>query len=95
MPGSPRRPRFYMLILAIGFIIGGFMTALLRRFLPESPTFHGHLTGAEFLEFQARLAGLPAAGRRSEIARLLAEVGMRGRENTLIRRCSKGSKRET
>ena len=59
-------------------------------FLPESPTFHGHLTGAEFLEFQARLAGVPAAGRRAEVERLLAEVGMRGREGILIKRCSKG-----
>ena len=38
MPGSSRRPRFYALILTIGFIVGGFLTALLRRFLPESPT---------------------------------------------------------
>jgi len=38
MPGSPRRPRFYVLILTIGFLVGGFLTALLRRFLPDSPT---------------------------------------------------------
>ena len=59
-------------------------------FLPESPTFHGHLTGAEFLDFQARLAGVPAARRPTEVERLLSEVGMQGREGILIKRCSKG-----
>ena len=38
MPGSPRRPRFYVIVLTLGFLVGGFLTALLRRFLPESPT---------------------------------------------------------
>jgi hypothetical protein len=38
MPGSPRRPRFYLGILLSGFLLGGFLTAFLRRFLPDSPT---------------------------------------------------------
>ncbi len=38
MPSSPRRPLFYALVLSIGFIVGGFMTAFLRHFLPDSPT---------------------------------------------------------
>jgi hypothetical protein len=38
MPGSPRRPRFYLGILLSGFVLGGFLTAFLRRFLPDSPT---------------------------------------------------------
>jgi len=38
MPAGPRRPWFYIGVLLCGFILGGFMTALLRRFLPESPT---------------------------------------------------------
>jgi hypothetical protein len=38
MAGSPRRPRFYLAILVAGFVLGGFFTAFLRRFLPDSPT---------------------------------------------------------
>jgi hypothetical protein len=35
MRGSAKhRPVFHVLVLAIGFIVGGFMTAFARRFLP-------------------------------------------------------------
>lgn len=37
MPIGPRRLRFYLAVLAIGFVLGGFLSALLRRFLPASP----------------------------------------------------------
>lgn len=36
MPSGPHRPRFYLGVLVAGFIVGGFLTALLRRWLPES-----------------------------------------------------------
>lgn len=36
MAGGPRRPRFYLGVLASGFVIGGLLAALLERFLPES-----------------------------------------------------------
>ena len=36
MPTGPRRPRFYLGVLAIGFVAGGLLAALLERFLPES-----------------------------------------------------------
>ncbi len=33
--GSARhRPRFHVIVLAIGFVVGGFMTVAARRFLP-------------------------------------------------------------
>ena len=32
--GAPRRPLFHGLVLAAGFIVGGFMTQFARRFLP-------------------------------------------------------------
>jgi len=38
MPALPRRPRFYLGVLLTGFVLGGFLTAFLRRFLPDSPT---------------------------------------------------------
>jgi membrane protein YqaA with SNARE-associated domain len=33
---GPRRPLFYLGVLATGFVLGGFLQYLLRRFLPES-----------------------------------------------------------
>lgn len=38
MPAGPRRPRFYLSVLLSGFLVGGFLTSFLRRFLPDSPT---------------------------------------------------------
>ncbi len=34
---GPRRPLFYISVLALGFVLGGFLSALLERFLPEGP----------------------------------------------------------
>ncbi len=34
---GPRRPLFYAGVLSFGFVLGGFLSALLRRFLPEGP----------------------------------------------------------
>jgi hypothetical protein len=34
---GPRRPLFYFTVLSIGFVLGGFLSALLRRFLPPGP----------------------------------------------------------
>ncbi len=36
MAGGPKRPRFYLGVLVAGFFLGGFLSALLQRFLPES-----------------------------------------------------------
>jgi len=38
MPAGPRRPRFYATVLIVGFLLGGFLNAFLRRVLPDSPT---------------------------------------------------------
>ena len=35
MAHGPRRPAFYLGVLAAGFVLGGFLHALLRRFLPQ------------------------------------------------------------
>lgn len=34
---GPRRAGFYVSVLAIGFVVGGFLSALLDRFLPQGP----------------------------------------------------------
>ena len=36
MAVGPKRPGFYVGVLVTGFVIGGFFTALMSRFLPES-----------------------------------------------------------
>lgn len=36
MRPGPRRPGFYFGVLVTGFVVGGFLNALLQRFLPES-----------------------------------------------------------
>ena len=37
MPLGPRRPAYYVSVLALGFVIGGFLSSSLDRFLPEGP----------------------------------------------------------
>lgn len=36
MPAGPRRPGFYLGVLAAGFVVGAFLNALLSHFLPDS-----------------------------------------------------------
>ena len=37
MAYGPRRPGFYLGVLAVGFVVGGLLQSFLRRFLPEGP----------------------------------------------------------
>jgi hypothetical protein len=34
---GPRRPAFYVGVLSVGFVLGGFVSAMMRRFLPAGP----------------------------------------------------------
>ena len=34
---GPRRPAFYVAVLAVGFALGGFLSSFLDRFLPDGP----------------------------------------------------------
>lgn len=34
---GPRRPLFYLSVLTAGFVLGGLLSSLLRRFLPAGP----------------------------------------------------------
>ncbi len=38
MAQGPRRPRFYLAVLMVGFLLGGFLNAFLKEVLPDSPT---------------------------------------------------------
>ncbi len=59
-------------------------------FLPENPYFYDYLTAEEFLDFYARLHGIPSPVRRETVLRTLERVGLEGRETTALRKFSKG-----
>jgi ABC-2 type transport system ATP-binding protein len=59
-------------------------------FLPENPYFYDYLTAVEFLDFYARLFGLPADVRAERIPRLLALVGMTRAAGLPLRKFSRG-----
>ena len=59
-------------------------------FLPEGTFFHDYLTGREFLDFHARLLGVPSATRHEQIPALLERVGLPHAGDLRVRRYSKG-----
>ena len=59
-------------------------------FLPENPYFYDYLTAREFMDFYARLIGIPAGKRRSEIEVLLDRVGLGTGRDRPLRKFSKG-----
>jgi hypothetical protein len=50
MPQGPRRPRFYLVVLLIGFLVGGYLNAFIKSVLPDSPTktFFTYAVSPEF-----------------------------------------------
>ncbi len=59
-------------------------------YVPENPVPYEHLTGREYLEFQASLAGLKGVDATSQIDRALERVEMKTHSRLPIRRYSKG-----
>jgi ABC-2 type transport system ATP-binding protein len=59
-------------------------------FLPEVSYFYDYLTGVEFLDFYARLSGLPRSRRAERIADLLDDVGLAHAGDARLRTYSKG-----
>src|SRR5262245_47770160 len=59
-------------------------------FLPENPYFHDYLTGAELLDFHARLHGFRQPERRRRVHELLERVGLQNRADRALRLYSKG-----
>lgn len=59
-------------------------------FLPEISYFYDYLTGVEFLDFYARLSGVPRAQRPDRIATLLGWVGLSHAADARLRTYSKG-----
>ncbi|MHB0867550.1 MAG: ABC transporter ATP-binding protein [Thermoleophilia bacterium] len=59
-------------------------------YLPELFQFHGFLKADEFLDFHARLYGMPADGRSSRVAEVLEMVGLGDNVHSRLRTFSKG-----
>ncbi len=59
-------------------------------FMPELPKFPKHLKGSELLDIYGRMYGMTQQQRIDQIPKLIEMVGLKGRENDLIGKYSKG-----
>lgn len=59
-------------------------------YMPELPRFPKHLKGAELLDVYGRMYGMTQQERATQIPKLIDLVGLKGRENDLIGKYSKG-----
>lgn len=59
-------------------------------YMPELPKFPKHLKGSELLDIYGRMSGMTEQQRREQIPKLIELVGLKGRENDLIGKYSKG-----
>ncbi len=59
-------------------------------YVPEAPVPYEHLSGLEYLQLQAGLAGLTAADAKGEVTRVLDRVDMTRHAKLRIRQYSKG-----
>jgi len=59
-------------------------------FLPENPRPYKNMKGSEFLDFIAKLRGVPAKQRKEEISDLLEQVGLAERAEDKISSYSRG-----
>jgi ABC-2 type transport system ATP-binding protein len=58
--------------------------------MSELPKFPKHLKGAELLDIYGRMYGMTQQQRAEQIPKLIESVGLKGRENDLIGKYSKG-----
>jgi ABC-2 type transport system ATP-binding protein len=59
-------------------------------YMPELPKFPKHLKGAELLDIYGRMYGMTEQQRTEQIPKLVEMVGLKGRENDLVGKYSKG-----
>ena len=59
-------------------------------YMSELPKFPKHLKGAELLDIYGRMYGMTEQQRKEQVPKLIEMVGLKGRENDLIGKYSKG-----
>ena len=59
-------------------------------YMSELPKFPKHLKGAELLDIYGRMYGMSKQQRAEQVPKLIEMVGLKGRENDLIGKYSKG-----
>jgi ABC-2 type transport system ATP-binding protein len=59
-------------------------------YMPELPKFPKYLKGSELLDIYGRMYGMTEQQRKEQIPKLIEMVGLKGRENDLIGKYSKG-----
>lgn len=59
-------------------------------YMPELPKFPKHLKGSELLDIYGRMFGMTQLELKEQIPKLIDLVGLKGRENDLIGKYSKG-----
>ena len=59
-------------------------------YMPELPKFPKHLKGSELLDIYGQMYGMSQQQRKEQIPKLIELVGLKGRENDLIGKYSKG-----
>ena len=59
-------------------------------YMPELPKFPKHLKGSELLDIYGRMYGMTEQQRKEQIPMLIEMVGLKGRENDMIGKYSKG-----
>jgi len=77
---------------------GGFFHAFYEQadsrlsigYMPELPKFPKHLKGWELLDIYGQMYGMTEQLRKEQITKLVGLVGLKGRENDLIGKYSKG-----
>jgi ABC-2 type transport system ATP-binding protein len=65
-------------------------TRLSVGYMPELPKFPKYLKGSELLDIYGRMYGMTEQQRKEQIPKLIEMVGLKGRENDLIGKYSKG-----
>lgn len=59
-------------------------------YMPELPKFPKHLKGRELLDIYGKMYGMTEQERREQIPKLVERAGLKGRENDLLGKYSKG-----
>jgi ABC-2 type transport system ATP-binding protein len=74
----------------LGMPAGDIETKRRISYLPESPYFYEHMTGAEVIDFYCRLFRMGAAERKKKTEELLERVGLAEDGHRTLRQYSKG-----